>query len=87
MNWAEAKIKADEIMKSLRAQFAPESVRLILRALSRQHQRDKAMKELEEEKLSTCDECHQDYDLTTEDPQFPGLCRECGDKKRENKNN
>jgi stress-induced morphogen len=83
MTWTEAKIKAAEIMKTLRAQFPPEAVRLILRALSRQHQKDKAMNRLDEEKLSTCDACHQDYDLTTEDPQFPGLCRECGDKKRE----
>lgn len=87
MTWSDAKIEADKIMKSLRAQFSPESVRLILRALSRQYQKEKTMKQLDEEKLSACDECHQGYDVTTEDPQFPGLCRDCGDRQRAEKRN
>lgn len=44
MTWNEAKQKADEIMRALRAQFPPESIRLILRALSREYQKSKSMR-------------------------------------------
>lgn len=89
MTWGEAKEKANEIMKSLRAQFPPEAVRLILRALSRQYQKDKIVKteqdNLPEEQIYKCNVCQAGYDVATEDPQFPGLCRDCGDKKRDTK--
>ena len=35
-----------------------------------------------DEGLGTCAACGHGYDVATEDPQFPGNCRECGDKKR-----
>ena len=41
MTWSAAKIQAAQIIKTLRAQFQPEEIRLILRALTRQHQKEK----------------------------------------------
>jgi hypothetical protein len=41
MTWSEAKAKAAEIMKTLRSQFSPPEIRLILRALSRLTHKDK----------------------------------------------
>lgn len=29
-----------------------------------------------------CRLCARPFDLTTEDPQYPGLCRACGDQRR-----
>jgi len=43
MTWDEAKNEARRIMKSLSAEFQPEAIRLILRALNRQHHKEKAM--------------------------------------------
>jgi hypothetical protein len=41
MTWPQAKLKAEEVTKNLRSEFPPEAVRLILRALSRQYQKEK----------------------------------------------
>jgi hypothetical protein len=38
MTWSEAKAKAAELMKALRAQFSEPEIRLIIRALGRLHQ-------------------------------------------------
>jgi len=43
MTWEEAKLEAEEIMRNLRTQYQPFDVRLVLRALSRQHHKEKPM--------------------------------------------
>jgi len=43
MTWNQAKAKADQIMSELRAQHQPADVRLVLRALSRQHHKENIM--------------------------------------------
>lgn len=42
MTWPESKAVAAELMKDLQRRFRPEEIRLILRALSRLHHKDKS---------------------------------------------